>query len=83
MRDAKSKKKANMMERIEEGIQQSDRIVLKDVKENISENSVIRKGIVGDWKSLFTPEQTDRFNTLYRQRALPSHPLEFKEYLET
>ncbi|XP_033764059.1 sulfotransferase family cytosolic 1B member 1-like isoform X2 [Pecten maximus] len=45
MKAAKSKTKANMMKRIDEGIRKSETISLGDVNEDILENSAIRKAL--------------------------------------
>ena len=34
------------------------------------ETQFMRKGIVGDWKSLFSPEQSEKIDTLYREKLL-------------
>ena len=40
------------------------------------ETDFMRKGIIGDWKSLFTPEQSERIDVLYKEKLL-SIGLEF------
>ncbi|XP_060075367.1 sulfotransferase 1B1-like [Ylistrum balloti] len=82
MKAAKSRQKSDMMKRIDDGIHQLDGVELDNINENIVQNSVVRKGIVGDWKSIFTSDQIEKFNAMYRHRSIPDHQLEFKEYLE-
>ena len=34
------------------------------------ETKFMRKGIVGDWKNIFTPEQSRQIVTLYKEKIL-------------
>ena len=40
-------------------------------KENLENTSFFRKGIVGDWKNLFTKEQSDYVEALCKEKLEP------------
>ncbi|XP_033744349.1 sulfotransferase family cytosolic 1B member 1-like [Pecten maximus] len=83
MKSAKTQTKSNMMKRIKDAVQDLETSTSEDVNRNRGgHNTIIRKGTVGDWKTLFTKEQKQRFNTVYRNKTLPGIRLDFKGYIE-
>ncbi|XP_069124988.1 sulfotransferase 1B1-like [Argopecten irradians] len=83
MRLAKTQTKSNMMKRIKDAVKDLENSTPEDINKNRGGHStIIRKGTVGDWKTLFSKDQRQRFNTVYRNKTLPGTRLDFKGYLE-
>ncbi|XP_060071802.1 sulfotransferase 1B1-like [Ylistrum balloti] len=83
MKLAKTRTKSNMMKRIKDAVQDLETATIEDVNRNRGgHNTVIRKGTVGDWKTLFTTEQKQKFNTVYKNKTLAGSQLDFDGYFE-